>query len=587
MSRFTFLIISFLIYLALPLWGQNRHFLEIDHLELGDLRMAGFSLNEPHAIHIKAEGAGEESRSSHKTNMMQDPNNMFAYAWIINANTRDLVWKMTPDNTKRDRRSRYNRKFDNDLSLPAGDYEVYYSARKPGWGIFDDGFFSLGRLLDKLLGDKDWYERDVEKWFFRLEGADRVLDENSLLKYHKARKQQAVVSITNLHDSDFRQEGFRLTRPGEFQIYAVGEAYQDEAFDYGWIIRADNSEKVWESLPEKGEYAGGSLKNRRWKDTIRLAPGEYWVFFVMDDSNSPGNWNANPPYDPDYYGITVTGVPGKFDPQSIQKIVHIKVKPIVQLTRLGDDVSVEEGFKLTQPMKVRVYAVGEGRGGRMFDYGWIVRMDTGEKVWSMDYDRTRHAGGARKNRLVDEVIELPAGSYMVYFVTDDSHSYPDWNSAPPYNPTSWGITIYPADPKFSEARIQKLKDQLTSPNLIAQIVRVRDGEHLQRRFELKQPTRIRIYAIGEGDWDEMYDYGWIEREDTGEKVWQMEYDQTRWAGGARKNRKVDTHITLPAGRYILNFRTDDSHSFNDWNDDPPDDPLHYGITLYKEGGNVK
>ena len=61
----------------------------------------------------------------------------------------------------------------------------------------------------------------------------------------------------------------------------------------------------------------------------------------------------------------------------------------------------------------------------------------------------------------------------------------------------------------------------------------------------------------------------------------MTYQKTTSAGGARKNRKVDQIITLPAGKYIVMFETDGSHSFNDWNDDPPDDPIHYGITLYK------
>jgi hypothetical protein len=61
----------------------------------------------------------------------------------------------------------------------------------------------------------------------------------------------------------------------------------------------------------------------------------------------------------------------------------------------------------------------------------------------------------------------------------------------------------------------------------------------------------------------------------------MTYDKTRWAGGAKKNRKVNQTITLDAGTYVLVFNTDGSHSFNDWNDDPPEDLVNYGITLYR------
>jgi hypothetical protein len=55
------------------------------------------------------------------------------------------------------------------------------------------------------------------------------------------------------------------------------------------------------------------------------------------------------------------------------------------------------------------------------------------------------------------------------------------------------------------------------------------------------------------------------------------------AGGDKKNRLVNTTIHLGKGEYELHYRTDDSHSFNDWNADPPEDREHWGITLYKVG----
>jgi hypothetical protein len=300
----------------------------------------------------------------------------------------------------------------------------------------------------------------------------------------------------------------------------------------------------------------------------------------MDDSHSPDAWNANPPYDALFYGITITGIAGKFDPSSIKPLLKQKVLPIVEMIRVGDDDFQQEGFKLSAPMQIRIYAIGEGRRGEMFDYGWIVDLETNEKIWEMTYNRTRSAGGAAKNRLVDEVITLAAGSYLVSYITDGSHSFDNWNQSPPYNPANWGITIYPADPKFNKDNIQKLEDAALAENIIAQIIRVSAGRIYQERFELKRDSEVRVYAIGEGDWDEMYDFGWIESAEKGNKIWEMKYDETRWAGGAKKNRKVDQVIHLPAGKYILLYNTDDSHSFNDWNSDPPDDPFHYGITVY-------
>ena len=38
-------------------------------------------------------------------------------------------------------------------------------------------------------------------------------------------------------------------------------------------------------------------------------------------------------------------------------------------------------------------------------------------------------------------------------------------------------------------------------------------------------------------------------------------------------------VRLPAGRYELRYETDGSHAYGDWNDDPPDDPEGWGITV--------
>ncbi len=47
---------------------------------------------------------------------------------------------------------------------------------------------------------------------------------------------------------------------------------------------------------------------------------------------------------------------------------------------------------------------------------------------------------------------------------------------------------------------------------------------------------------------------------------------------------VNTTILLDRGSYRLRFKSDDSHSFGDWNADPPDDQQYWGITLYRDDG---
>ncbi|HLB00194.1 MAG TPA: hypothetical protein VJO14_02310, partial [Bacteroidota bacterium] len=182
-------------------------------------------------------------------------------------------------------------------------------------------------------------------------------------------------------------------------------------------------------------------------------------------------------------------------------------------------------------------------------------------------------------RMADEIITLPAGTYTVFYSTDDSHSYGDWNSDPPMDEEHWGITIYGADKNFNRADFVA-GDKARETGIIAGINRVRDSENRRTTLDLKKGAQVRIYALGEGQNHEMYDYGWIENS-AGQVIWEMTYAMTFHAGGGKKNRMVNTTILLAPGTYTLRYRSDDSHSFNDWNTDPPDDPSMWGITLYE------
>jgi hypothetical protein len=245
---------------------------------------------------------------------------------------------------------------------------------------------------------------------------------------------------------------------------------------------------------------------------------------------------------------------------------------------MRDDESRSKSFTLKKAMDVHIHAVGEGRDSEMYDYGWIVDASSRRKVWTMRYNETGYAGGDRKNRMVDQVVRLDAGSYIVHFVTDGSHSYRGWNSAPPYEPERWGITIAAAGEQFDPKDVGAYEER-ENVSALASIVRVGNDERRRKEFSLSRESEVHIYAVGEGRSGEMFDYGWIENANTGKTTWEMKYRRTEHAGGAEKNRLFDGTITLPAGRYIVFYETDGTHAYNDWNDTPPDDPDGWGITL--------
>ncbi len=578
------IIILGILFWALSVVAQD-YSVSINDVQLRQLYVKGFVLNNTTEVHIRAVGAGMKMKIKRRRSPVIDRSHMYAYAWILNAHTREPVWKLDFDNSEPARGSRYLREFEGTLQLPPGEYEVYYYAATPLWihHVFD-GFFSIGRLLDYLLSGTENFDDYQDEWGILIEGTDGVYDSSEVIANIRTQQGDAVVALTQVGNSQYLQQGFELYRQARFQVYCIGESFDNELFDYGWIVRQEDNQKVWEAMPEKGQPAGGAMKNKMWKETITLPPGKYWVYYLSDDSHSFPRWNANPPADPFYYGITVTAVGKQVKVQDVQPIQKQEIEPIIALTRLGNFANVERRMVVRESTRVHIIAFGEGRDGEMYDYGWISDNRTGKIIWKMTYDRTQYGGGATKNRMVDEYITLPPGDYTVHFVTDDSHAYRSWNARPPFNPTRWGITILPASPHQKTAitvEEPRKRSASGSTHILAQLTKVGNNERVMKVFELAETTRVKIIALGEGDWDEMYDYGWIENMDTGELVWKMRYDNTRWAGGARKNRLAETELTLPPGRYQVVYVTDDSHCYGHWNARPPRRPDMYGITIIK------
>jgi hypothetical protein len=254
----------------------------------------------------------------------------------------------------------------------------------------------------------------------------------------------------------------------------------------------------------------------------------------------------------------------------------------VSLVGIRDDEMASQGFHLTTPHDVRILALGEGIDGEMYDYGWIVNAATNQAVWRMEYSETEHAGGADKNRMVDKVVTLEPGNYLVFYRSDGSHSWDDWNASAPLKQDAWGISLLSADGTVDEAVVRRFEAS-PDPAVVAQLKGIGDDESRSYRFALNEETKIQVYAIGEGDRGEMYDFAWIEDAATGRAVWEMTHRTSEHAGGATKNRLFNGVIVLPAGEYILRYQSDGSHSAEDWNSAPPDDPLNYGVRLSRVG----
>jgi CubicO group peptidase (beta-lactamase class C family) len=149
-----------------------------------------------------------------------------------------------------------------------------------------------------------------------------------------------------------------------------------------------------------------------------------------------------------------------------------------------------------------------------------------------------------------------------------------------YQSTGRAAETTPLMKMYGELYSRPIPDDLAKLPVIAQIAQVLDNEDKTVPFNLASSQEVRIFAIGEADSGQMFDYGWIE-DDKGSRVWAMEAPKTTHAGGAGKNRKVDVVVTLPAGNYKLRYKSDDSHAFDHWNSLPPDINF-WGIAVHKK-----
>jgi len=132
---------------------------------------------------------------------------------------------------------------------------------------------------------------------------------------------------------------------------------------------------------------------------------------------------------------------------------------------------------------------------------------------------------------------------------------------------------------YGELFSKPFPEDLVKLPVVAQLVQVLDNEDKTVEFNLPRRQQVRIFSIGEGLAEQMYDYGWIETVDKSTLVWEMRSDKTTHAGGAEKNRKIDVVITLEPGKYKLRYKADDSHSFDHWNAIPPEFNF-WGIAVY-------
>lgn len=544
---------------------------EIKRIEDQGVRRELFALSGPTAVRVVGEGVADPKGTV-----------FLARGWILDLDTRETVWKMDQDHGSFHGRSE-NWRVDEEITLPAGRYALYFAASS-GMVPLDKLIKVLGIPLGQIeasIGPNVPWDKlgESDRWGIRLEAKDAAYRAIAAPAADPGPDPDALVRVFGLKDNDERRVRLDLARPVEFRVRFTGEYDRGvRSFaDGAWIRDMRDWRLVWAPDDELTRPAGGDFKNQAFAGAVRLPAGRYLLSMALDGSHAPGSWNAPPPNDPEAWGIALDPV-DPADRSAVQVTADAALPdPLLAITTMGDDRFERVPFGVDRSVRVLVSGVGEAaRKGEFVDSGWIEQLSDLEPVWRMEESESLPAGGDAKNRAVLALVDLAPGGYALCYSTDDSHSYQSWNSEPPRDPEAWGITLTTLDPDDAGAiRKGEPKD---APMTIA-LTMVGDDADLVRRFRLTERVKFHLVALGEGSGDPLADRGWLEDAKSGEKVWQMRYRDSMPAGGASKNRIVRADVTLPAGEYVLHYRSDDSHAFGDWNSAPPLQSHLWGVTL--------
>ncbi len=158
--------------------------------------------------------------------------------------------------------------------------------------------------------------------------------------------------------------------------------------------------------------------------------------------------------------------------QNLSEEIVLTRKPLASILKVKNSVNLSRTFALAKNTRVLIIAMGEGAqllsmsGGRekMFDYGWLENR-VGKIIWKLKLKLSKHAGGDVKNRMQIGVLNLAPGQYKLSYLSDESHSFGEWNAAAPINQNLWGIQIL--EISASEYKqVEQNMDAIDKPNSI-------------------------------------------------------------------------------------------------------------------------
>ncbi|RMF60595.1 MAG: hypothetical protein D6746_06625 [Bacteroidetes bacterium] len=401
---------------------------------------------------------------------------------------------------------------------------------------------------------------------------------------------EGLVVLTDLEPGQLRQATFTLEARTPLLVEATGSFVNLESSSplaaYGWILRRDTREVVWQMTPNDVRHGNGTLALAR--DSLSLPAGTYDVFFTTYGP-TPGAWRRDASWlslrhhwtgDAEQWRLIVVGE-GRAptdQPATLAALAPDGANVVWSSAPASHGPFTHTFlFQVTRTLPLTLYAVGELCDPSPCDHGYLEEAATGRRVWAMTPENTRPAGGWEAQRVFRGTVTLPPGLYRAVYVTDERHHAGAWQANPPLDPAAWGLTLSTDTPEALRPF-----DPWTDRTPLISLTRVPDDALRSAQFALTQPARLIVYALGEiSSGGSRYDYGWIENNETGERVWEMTREGSQPTDDEASGNRVEiAFLSLSPGTYTLAYQTDGSHAYGDWRKAEPPHPERWGVTLF-------
>ncbi|MBN1968468.1 MAG: hypothetical protein JXR48_06080 [Candidatus Delongbacteria bacterium] len=122
-----------------------------------------------------------------------------------------------------------------------------------------------------------------------------------------------------------------------------------------------------------------------------------------------------------------------------------------------------------------------------------------------------------------------------------------------------------------------LYNLIESGKTIAEIVEVKNNCDSTMSFTIEDEQYVMIASVGESSNGHLFDYGVILK--NGKEIWKMNYYDSGFAGGDRRNKISFNIMKMEPGKYELCYISDETNSTEGWNIDKPDAVDFYGIKI--------